>query len=60
MNLVYSSVSLKKILLSIADVPKSTVETINAPEINPHIPAMNNVPITMSLFAFFMSILISI
>ena len=33
-----------------AAAPIKTVDTINAPEMNPHIPVIKNVPITMSLF----------
>ncbi len=35
-----------------AEAPNITVEIIKAPEINPHNPVMNNVPIAISFFMF--------
>lgn len=35
-----------------ADAANKTVEMINAPEINPHNPEINNAPIAISVFIF--------
>ena len=37
-------------LLANADAANITVEIINAPEIKPHSPVMNNAPIAISFF----------
>jgi hypothetical protein len=37
-------------LLTIAEAPNITADIINAPEINPHIPVINNDPMAISFF----------